>query len=86
MSKSPTPFFDPWRAAAADALSERGSKAELARYLSAQYGHDERTWQTQIAHILSGRQVPNAETYLAIEHWIHQKHGRVKDAGSSKRT
>lgn len=66
----PTPRFDSWRADASRRLAPRGQKAELARFLAAHYGREERSWQRYISAFLSGELLPNAEIVLAVDAWF----------------
>jgi hypothetical protein len=68
--KRPTPCFDRWVNAVERKLARHGAKAELARYLSKQYGRPQRSWETNLAKIISRDVLPNAEIVFAIDHWI----------------
>jgi hypothetical protein len=59
-----------WTASLRERLSKRGSKTELARLLSADYGQSEHSWQCRISDILENRYMPRAEVYLAIEEFL----------------
>ena len=69
----PTPHIDRWRAETLRHLSDRGRKAELALYLSSQYGRTQRSWQCSLTDVLGGRQIPNGELVLAITAWLQQQ-------------
>jgi hypothetical protein len=51
-------------------LARRGTKANLARYLSEQYGRPARSWESNLAQIIARNVLPNAEILLAIDRWI----------------
>ena len=74
--KGPTPFLDTWRSDASRALTARGRKAELARYLSSLYGRPARSWESHIGQILAGTLQPSAETFLAIKKWLEKPTGK----------
>jgi hypothetical protein len=67
-----TPRVDRWKKKLARALDERGAKAELARWLTAQYGSTFGRWQVQIAQILNTPQVPDGEFLLAVEAFLQK--------------
>jgi hypothetical protein len=65
-----TPLFNAWLKSAERVLAPRGRKAELARYLTARYGREQRSWERHIGAIISGDREPKAELFLAISKWI----------------
>jgi hypothetical protein len=73
--KRATPFFDHWIEVTERKLARRGSKAELARYLSEKYGRPARSWESNIAKIIARNLIPNAEIFLAIDGWIGRQKG-----------
>jgi len=73
--KRPTPRFDRWLIATERKLARRGAKAELARYLSKQYGRPARSWESNLAQIIARNLLPNAEIFLAIDQWIARQEG-----------
>ena len=70
MSRNIHPFTLAWTARLQMRLEKRGSKSELARYLSSLYGHQPRSWQCRLQEILANRTVPSAEIYMAIEDYL----------------
>jgi hypothetical protein len=72
--KRATPFFDKWIKATAGKLERRGTKAELARYLSKKYGRPARSWESNLSRIIARDLLPNAEILLAINGWIDRSH------------
>lgn len=68
--KRATPCFDHWIKVTERKLAGRGVKAALAKYLSEKYGRPPRSWESNIAQILSRNVLPNAEVFLAIDGWI----------------
>lgn len=74
--KRATPFFDRWISVAERELGKRGAKAKLARYLSVKYGRPARSWESNVAKIVAGKVLPNAEIFLAIDGWIGRQKGR----------
>jgi hypothetical protein len=64
------PFNQAWTARLRVRLAKHGSKAELARFLAALYGHSERSWQCRIQEILKNRVVTSVEIHLAIENFL----------------
>ncbi len=68
--KRATPCFDQWIEETKPKLAPRGVKAELARYLSERYGRPARSWESNLAQIISRNLLPNAEILLAIEGWL----------------
>jgi hypothetical protein len=79
--KRSTPYFDRWVNAVEHKLARRGAKAELARYLSKQYGRPARSWESNLAQIIARNLLPNAEIFLAIDRWIaRQEESKPKRA------
>ena len=77
--KRATPCFDQWVEETKRKLAPRGAKAELARYLSERYGRPARSWESNLAQIISRNLLPNAEILLAIEGWLaRQRHQKQK--------
>jgi hypothetical protein len=68
--KRATPLFDRWIRMAERVLANRGAKAELARFLSDKYGRPPRSWESNVAKIITRNLLPNAEIFLAIDGWI----------------
>jgi hypothetical protein len=54
-------------------LARRGAKAELARYLAKRYGRPARSWESNLAQIITRNVLPNAEILLAIDRWISRE-------------
>jgi len=74
MTDRPTPRVDRWKRATTKALDKlgAGSRAALARYLTAGYGSTEARWKVQIAKVLNGQQVPDGEFLLAVDAFLHK--------------
>lgn len=68
--KRATPFFDRWIDVTERKLARHGAKADLARYLSKKYGRPARSWESNVAKIITRNLLPNAEIFLAIDGWI----------------
>jgi hypothetical protein len=71
--KRATPQFDRWVEAVKRKLAARGAKANLARYLSEQYGRPARSWESNLAQIIGRDLLPNAEILLAINAWLGRR-------------
>jgi hypothetical protein len=67
----PTPYFDLWSEKLRRATRPRGRKTQLACHLAAITGKSTFHWQNNISKILRRESLPNAETLLAIDHWLH---------------
>jgi hypothetical protein len=80
--KRATPYFDKWIKSVERQLAPRGAKAELARYLSEQYGRPARSWETNLAQIVARDLLPNAEVLLAIDAWLARRTARENKAGA----
>ena len=65
-----SPLTQAWTERLRVRLSKHGSKAELARFLTAHYGQTDQTWQCRIQDILTNRHSPRVEIYLAIENFL----------------
>ncbi len=65
-----TPFFDTWRERLRTATEPRGAKTDLATYMARQYDTPIHRWQVDIARILRGEIVINAEHVIAITKWM----------------
>ena len=59
-----------WAARLRRRLSKRGTKADLARFLTSSYGQTERVWASRIGDILENRHMTRVEIYLAIEDFL----------------
>ncbi|MGB8170966.1 MAG: hypothetical protein WCF18_25915 [Chthoniobacteraceae bacterium] len=64
-----TPRTDAWRVKLAAALSERGAKAELARFLCRD-GNSMESRVVQIARVLNQGMTPEPEFVLATIEWM----------------
>ena len=71
--KRPTPKFDRWLVATERQLARHGAKAELARFLAKSYGRPARSWESNLAKIMGGNLLPNAEILLAITDWVARR-------------
>lgn len=67
--KRATPCFDKWIRSIERKLAPRGAKADLARYLSEQYGRPARSWESNLSKVIARDLLPNAEMPLAIDAW-----------------
>ena len=65
-----SPRTEAWTAKLRIRLAKHGSQAELARFLTDQYGQTPRSWRSRIQKILNRGQSPRAEIYLAIEEFL----------------
>lgn len=78
--KRATPCFGQWVKETKRKLAPRGVKAEFARYLSERYGRPARSWESNLAQIISRNLLPNAEILLAIEGGLHVRSHRKQNA------
>lgn len=76
--KRPTPCFDKWIESVERKLAPRGVKADLARYLSEQYGRPARSWESNLGKVLARTLLPNAEVLLAIDAWLARQNPKGK--------
>lgn len=65
-----TPFMDGWRDRLAETLATRGARTDLARFLASHYGQGIQVGKNLVARIQKEDFIPNAETALAVSHWI----------------
>jgi hypothetical protein len=65
-----SPRTKAWTAKLRVRLAKHGSQAELARFLTAQYGSTQKCWQPRIQRIIKNQLSPRAEIYLAIEEFL----------------
>jgi hypothetical protein len=65
-----TPFLDGWRPLFLAATEARGSRADLARFLTTQGRRTIRSNHNLITRLRAGSIVPNAEDFLATSHWM----------------
>ena len=68
-----TPYLDGWRITLDLAVSERGAKAELARFLESQGRRTFQACQNLVSQVLAAKIVPNAEDLLAMDAWIRSQ-------------
>ena len=81
---SETPFLDGWKADLASALSPRGARSELARWLAQQTGSTVARWKVEIARTLNSAHVPGGEFVLAVNQW--RAHRRPSKTRRTKKT
>ncbi len=81
-----TPRTDAWRIRLSDALSGRGRRAELARWLSGGDPTKFESRRVQIATVLSQGVVPDAEFVLAVEEWLRGTLKAAQTKGTAKKT
>jgi hypothetical protein len=65
-----TPYLDAWRVRLAAALDGHGIKSDLARFLASQGRRGLASSANLVSQVLAGRMVPNAEDFLAMDHWL----------------
>jgi hypothetical protein len=76
--KRATPCFDRWVKRVERKLAPHGAKADLARFLSGRYGRPARSWESNLAQIISRKVLPNAEIVLAIDAWLVRRRSAKK--------
>lgn len=67
------PFTEAWRAELRPFLTERGAKADLARWLVENLGGTLQTRQVQLARVLNSGVAPDLEFALACNAWTGGK-------------
>lgn len=68
-----TPRYNAWKEELRAAVSKRGAKTELARFMAAERKQPVQSWQIRISKLLNTGLMPNGEDLLAITAWMKSR-------------
>jgi len=80
-----TPRFDAWRERLRQALSSRGKKSDLARFMAEERGQSVHACRVWISSILREERSLHAETLLTISEWMDAQPNDARGRNISKK-